>query len=390
MNIGYWVELRGYPLAEGSTAQWMQAFPFGVYKHPMYGQINMTPDRARRMADNVNNRVREIDIALDYDHSDNGGPAPGWVQKAEVRDDGLWLQVEWTPEGAEKLRMGSYRYFSPEIAKTWTHPKTGVTYQDVLMGGALTNRPFLKDILPVNLSEIMGGECTVDDNGRFSFSDTVETGGSMDVLKKLAETLGIKLSEEATAEQIVEAITQTFTDKMKTPVEEKPPVDEAITKLAEDNPVIASLVERLNAQDKHITTLVAAGRLSEVRTKLAEWRMAGSDRKWGLPMGLDEHFQKLMLGASPAQMEALTIIMSEMLKTGLVRLGETKMRTPSSGGSNGDIFKEVQDKVDALRKGNDKMTEVDALAQIFDEDTALYERYRDASYALTASAGEEG
>ena len=45
-----------------------------------------------------------------------------------------------------------------EFMDEFVHPRTGVKYHDVLNGGGLTNRPFLKGIAPVNLSELFAAE----------------------------------------------------------------------------------------------------------------------------------------------------------------------------------------------------------------------------------------
>ena len=67
---------------------------------------------------------------------------------------GLWGLIRWTPLGVQLLREQTYRYFSPEFTDTWTDPQSGREFHDVLVGGGLTNRPFLKELTPVQLSEV--------------------------------------------------------------------------------------------------------------------------------------------------------------------------------------------------------------------------------------------
>jgi hypothetical protein len=104
----------------------------------------------------VNGGVRGITPALDYDHREDrakGGKAAGWVEAAEVRPDGLWIAVAFTAEALAEVRGGAWRYISPEFVTEWTHPRTGVRHTDVLLGAALTNRPFLRDLAPVAACE---------------------------------------------------------------------------------------------------------------------------------------------------------------------------------------------------------------------------------------------
>lgn len=97
-------------------------------------------------------------IPVDYDHSfgtRGDSRAAGWVDSStvEVRNgDELWAQVDWTPEAAQSIRSGAYRFFSPEVR--FKERKDGVLRKAAeFVAGALTNRPFFKDMAAVRLSE---------------------------------------------------------------------------------------------------------------------------------------------------------------------------------------------------------------------------------------------
>lgn len=153
-HFGYIVDLGTYALDESDIgSSWIQAFPYGEWDHPEYGKVKMDADRAARMAAGINNRVRSQDLPINYDHGEQRKDAAGWVQRADVRPDGLWLNVEWTREAYQKIRDKAYKYFSPEYMNAWKHPASGQTFKDVFVGGALVNMPHLKGILPLNLSE---------------------------------------------------------------------------------------------------------------------------------------------------------------------------------------------------------------------------------------------
>jgi hypothetical protein len=156
LHIGYLVDTQNgdiFVAGEKSNTSWVQAFPFGKWTHPEYGDIEMNADRAARMAAGINQGIRDQDIPINYDHGEQRKDAAGWVQRADVRPDGLWLNVEWTREAYQKIKEKAYRYFSPEYMTKWTHPANGQTFKDVFVGGALVNMPHLKGILPLNLSE---------------------------------------------------------------------------------------------------------------------------------------------------------------------------------------------------------------------------------------------
>jgi hypothetical protein len=156
IHIGYLVDTSNedvFVAGEKDSSSWIQAFPFGKWTHPEYGDIEMNADRAARMAAGINQGIRDQDLPINYDHGEQRKDAAGWVQRADVRPDGLWLNVEWTREAYQKIKDKAYKYFSPEYMNAWKHPASGQEFKDVFVGGALVNMPHLKGILPLNLAE---------------------------------------------------------------------------------------------------------------------------------------------------------------------------------------------------------------------------------------------
>lgn len=131
---------------------WIQILKTGEFQHPKDGTIRITRETLHRMKENFDAKVRGTDLAVDISHNPDAG-AVGWFKELRLEGDKLMALVAWTDEGAELVRSGKYRYFSPEFAFGWTHPEKGTKFRDVLFGGALTNRPFLKDMQPVAFSE---------------------------------------------------------------------------------------------------------------------------------------------------------------------------------------------------------------------------------------------
>ena len=364
MRTGYWSDISVLKFDDRYKLKWVQALPLGNYTHPLYGQVVVTPDRVRRLASSVKNNVREIDLDINYDHREHTGKAAGWIRDAEDRgDNGLWLQIEFTEPAREAIAKGEYRYMSSEFSDEWEHPKTGAKHQDVLFGAALTNRPWLKDILPINMSEVTGGE-QVDE-----------------FLKQLRDQLG--LPEEATQEQILEAA------KKEPPKEEPAPEPEPdlvalseqdrelLKKLGESNPAIKALTDTVEKQTEQITELTDKVAKGEAATKLAEiggtiqgWR---SDKYAVPPSALDGMTVKLA-ELPPAGVKLFNDFVQSILKTGLVELKErAQPRILTEGKSAAVKFAE---EAQSLMSGNKDVSYADAVRQISEDNPGLWEAYR--------------
>jgi hypothetical protein len=137
---------------------WVQAFPFDTWDHPIFGETTIDESVATKYIHNFNNGVRGQDIATNYDHGldpAKGGKASGWIKEMAIRDGSLWFGVNFTETAKQEIKDGEWKYFSTEIEDEWTHPHTKEVYQDVVVGGGLTNRPWVKGMVPINFSEIM-------------------------------------------------------------------------------------------------------------------------------------------------------------------------------------------------------------------------------------------
>lgn len=140
--------------AGSSFVKEIQIFKTGKFSHPVYGDFEITAQTLAEMKDNFDNRVRRVDLSVDYYHESDKAAA-GWFKKLRLNEDGseLWAEVEFTPKASQMLRDKELRYFSPDFTFEWSDPETGQIFNNVLFGGGLTNRPFLKDMQPVALTE---------------------------------------------------------------------------------------------------------------------------------------------------------------------------------------------------------------------------------------------
>jgi hypothetical protein len=365
-KVGYWVDLTSVKFNEGDTpATWIQAMTVGTYEHPVYGTIDITPERIQKFAANVNSRARGTDLDIDYDHKDKTGEAAGWIKQADARDNGLWVLVEWTKQAAQKIKDKAYRYFSPEFVDEWTHPQSQQTFQDVLLGGGITNRPFLKDIQPINMSELFAGEHQKQPEG----------GTGMDP-KKLRELLGL---QESATDADVEAAVKKFKETPTPPSGGGNP-DPQLIKLAEDNPVIKQLLENQKTMATQLAETQAALQLSEVSgvvTKLNE------GKQHQLPAVVLNELPAALVQMPKALRESVVGIITKLTDTGLVNTKEVGGKGPNGGNeTNIDGVKAFTEKVAAVMKDNDKLDYGSAVNHVALTEPALWDAYRKASYAV--------
>jgi phage I-like protein len=373
MQAGYWVDLWNTKLDEvGPSSTWIQAMPVGKYHHPVYGEIDITPERVARFASNVQAKVRGQDLDIDYDHKERSGEAAGWVKQAEARgQDGLWLLVDWTQEAYNKIKSKAYRYFSPEFTDEWEHPSTKVVHKDVLFGGGLTNRPFLKGIQPINMSEVF------DHSG-----DPKPTQGGSTVTPERVKALANKygLPEDATEDQVLDAAEKA---DLK-PAEQTTPVaaSEDLKKLAETNGAVKTLMDTVEAQQKLLTDVTTALRLSEVNTTVTQLSDRAKAKGVLLSTADTDKLRASLVAIQDKKLSDAMVAFAEgVIDSKVVELGERgKNNGNGTGASGGDPIKVLNDYVAEKRKDN-KTSFVDAVTQFASEHPAEYAEYTQASYS---------
>lgn len=98
-------------------------------------------------------------LLIDYDHESHDSTkrtaAAGWIEKLEVREDGLWGLPRWSAQGLRDVEGGAYRFISPvfELAHCEelppASPGTPRLRPKILADAALTNRPNMKTLHPI-------------------------------------------------------------------------------------------------------------------------------------------------------------------------------------------------------------------------------------------------
>jgi phage I-like protein len=374
-HAGYLVDLSTVKLDErdGVVTSTIQAMTVGTYKHPVFGDIKITPERIQRFADNVNNNIRETELDIDYDHKAKRDDAAGWVKMAEARPNGLFVKVEWTDEAVQKIRSRAYKYFSPEFTDEWEHPKTGKKFEDVLFGGGITNRPFLKDIVPINLSEAFASDAQVATN----------QGGQMDP-KKLRELLG--LPEDATEEQVTTALTEKLTaaPENKDQGGDKGGAagaaqlsEEVIRRLSEENPAVKALAEQVALQKTQLAEMAVATRLAEVSTQVIQLDESAKAKGRAFPPAPLDAFKALLVKVPKQFGDELAAALTTLAETGFVSLGEQGTGHQTE---DGDALKKFNDEVKKFLDANEGMSFSEATVEVSRRDPALFVAYQEAAY----------
>ena len=137
----------------------IQVLKTGNFFDPRYGKFSITRKHFSEMISNFKAGVRGIDIALDYAHQTDGISA-AWFkeiyEKPVGEGFGLFAKVEPTGSGRKSLAEKEYRYISADFDPNYKDNEKGESHGCVLEGAALTNRPVIKGMQAIQLSEIEG------------------------------------------------------------------------------------------------------------------------------------------------------------------------------------------------------------------------------------------
>jgi phage I-like protein len=180
-----------FEIKNATPPDWVHVLPKGMFAG-RDGRGPWTLSDPEGFIDRTLEYCSGTDVVVDYEHQTerseaNGQPAPaaGWVKEYEVRPDGVWAKIAWTPRGAAMIRNGEYRYISPAFFED----KEGNVIR--LDSVALVGQPNL-ELKALNKAQ--------------KPLNSVQKQGvtSMDLLAQLAAILG--LAEGATEEAVISAV----------------------------------------------------------------------------------------------------------------------------------------------------------------------------------------
>jgi phage I-like protein len=264
------VAVRLMKLADGEAApKWQMLFPLGATKHHPSGKLEFTRDYLGSMAANFKKLADRylgedaFGLQVNYHHlggTDVNAGAPlestlaaGWIQDVQLRDDGLYCLFSWTPRAKAFIASDEFRYLSPEFAPEYADRDTGKAQGPTLLGAALTNFPFLKDLPRVAASDASP-----------EAAPAAQEGASRMDRKLLTASLG--LAETAKDEEITGRIEALKLSESNGTLK----LSEAqnhTAKLADDNRILSERVAKFEASEKEtraeafVSKLVSEGKV---------------------------------------------------------------------------------------------------------------------------------
>lgn len=158
LKLSEGINVEGYEFSLDNKE--VQLLREGKFVHPAYGEVLITESALSLMKKHFDAKVRGIDLSIDYTHDNDNGekPAAFWIRSLEVKQNldgkgkGLFAKGEFTPKGAKLVAEKEYRYSSADFVIDYV-AEDGKHHPYVLRGGTLTNRPFIKNMNPIKLSE---------------------------------------------------------------------------------------------------------------------------------------------------------------------------------------------------------------------------------------------
>jgi phage I-like protein len=379
-RFGWWVDLSKVTLSDDIT--WVHALPFGTYQHPLYGEMNFDAPKLTNLANSVKQQVRGIVPDIDYDHKEDpakGHQAAGWAKDADVRGDGLWLGVAFTADARQAIKEEKYKYFSAEFDDEWTDPQ-GQKHQDVLFGGGLTNRPFMKNLMPVNLSELFPiTPPEVDEVDPKKLRESLglpESTSDEDVFKKLGE-LGTALSTVATL-----TAEKTKLDAEIAALKNPQPdtLDPELKKLIEGSPAFKAMYEQMQAKDQKLAELAAGIRLADTEKKLTELQ---ASKDFALAPTVREEVKEILLKSDPDAANKLFELFKKVVDGSAV-VDLTEKGYVGGRRDAGDPTLRLNEAVAKLMEADKNLDYGTAVEQVTRMNPRLFEEYRNDNYSFRA------
>ncbi|MBR8137193.1 phage protease [Burkholderia cenocepacia] len=147
-------------LQEGETQTWVTVTRTGQFKHPTYGDFEITQKTLQDIVTNFDRRVYGQDVFIDVAHEPKNGAAAK-VLKLAVEGNKLRALVEWTPFGVASVRQKGYRYLSIDYTENYRDNEGGAAHGPLMFGAGLVTRPFVKHLDPIQLAEAEPGAASV-------------------------------------------------------------------------------------------------------------------------------------------------------------------------------------------------------------------------------------
>lgn len=365
----------------------VQLFRTGSWPHPEYGKVEFSEENFSDMVGAF--KAGEREPSLNYEHYPTIKPSPensvaaAWVKDVYIAPDpkhpgakGLFAKVELTERAKGFVDKKEYRFISGE----WVDDYEG-TGKMGLVGGALTNKPFIKGMAPIHaLSEDAGklakeledsgdqdagGNAPPSAGADRSKSKQLTEEKPMD-FKKVAVALG--LPDTATEAEILSAIEKQGVE-VKT-LSEKVPAAGTVVLLAAE------------ATQLKVDAAAGAAALKRLDEQEADHILSECVNKYKIPAAKKDEIKKSLTSPIKEVRDAMKEMLASLPEG---TFGSTQEKgTPTGLGSASDSptsIASVRAKalVEADKSG--KLSEHEALAKVLSDDPVLFDNYRAAQYS---------
>lgn len=243
-------------LAEGQRESWETITRVVKFDDKWYGEVEITRDMLNRMIKNFQDNVYGQDIAVDIAHNPSAGAA-GFIRELQLQSGKLRGRIEWTDFGREAVQKKGFRYFSAEYHENYSHPETGKKHGALLMGAALTTRPRVKHLDPINPERL---QLSLDGEGDDA-PVLVTPKLSQLLLNEALNTMNIhkqKLMQALQACKLSETIQTQLGDAFET----------AARALGDDEKSLDELVQRFDATGADLAKQLSEGGREEVKLSI--------------------------------------------------------------------------------------------------------------------------
>jgi phage I-like protein len=139
------------------ASDWFTILKTGEWNDTRYGKLTVTKADLDQAVSNFDRfKSKGVDLPIDYDHSfalSGDSKAAGWYTALRREGGNLQARVKWTPDASQAIQKGEYRFFSSEYDEEYSHEDIGRDMGFAIVSGGLTNRPAVKGMGTVALSE---------------------------------------------------------------------------------------------------------------------------------------------------------------------------------------------------------------------------------------------
>jgi hypothetical protein len=139
----------------------VQAGEFVSSKHKFGKRVGIDRARLERIAANANSNVSGLGVMLDLTNDHSRGDSAGWMvpgsakvapfvsPKTKKEELGVWMDFQLNDKGKDVIGNRTRRFVSIDT-QPYTDEQTQITTADVPFAVALTNKPIIKSLPPVD------------------------------------------------------------------------------------------------------------------------------------------------------------------------------------------------------------------------------------------------